>query len=267
MALSVPNMAEPSLLIDIAERTEASGWDGLFLWDHVHGSPAQPMPVADPWVVLGAMSVRTRRLRLGTSITPVPRRRPHELARQVVTLDRLSSGRAILGVGLGEPPEEYTSYGASADRAELAARLDEGLTVLDGLWTGEPFDHDGRYLTVRDAQFVPRAVQEPRVPVWTSCVQQNDATLGRAARWDGVILAEMGEDGSIFEVDLARLEAATAAIARRRPSGDLTGFDVAVTCPSRPDDAGLAAYASAGATWVMVTGWVDQLDDLLGQLE
>src|SRR5687768_10399962 len=108
VALSIPNMAEPSVLVDLGRRVEQAGWDGVFLWDHVHGSPQQPMPVADPWTVLGALAVQTEWVRLGTSITPVARRRPHELARQVVTLDRLSGGRAVLGVGLGEPPEEYT---------------------------------------------------------------------------------------------------------------------------------------------------------------
>jgi alkanesulfonate monooxygenase SsuD/methylene tetrahydromethanopterin reductase-like flavin-dependent oxidoreductase (luciferase family) len=223
------------------------------------------MPVADPWTVLGALAVETDRVRLGTSITPVARRRPHELARQVVTLDRLSGGRAVLGVGLGEPPEEYTSYGDPADRPVLAARLDEGLEVLDGLWTGEPFTHHGPHFTVEDAQYVPTATQQPRVPVWTSCVVQNRATLARAARWDGVVLAALGEGGSIDEVPVERVEAAAKAIAAQRSTDG--PYDVAVTLPARPDDDQLATYRAAGATWIMVTGWIDQLDELVGQLD
>jgi alkanesulfonate monooxygenase SsuD/methylene tetrahydromethanopterin reductase-like flavin-dependent oxidoreductase (luciferase family) len=264
LALSIPNMAEPSFLVDLGERVEAAGWHGVFLWDHVHGSPAQPLPIVDPWMVLGALAQRTDTVRLGTSITAVPRRRPQELARQVVTLDRLSGGRAVLGVGLGEPPGEYTSYGDTADRGDLAERLDEGLEVLAGLWTGEPFAHRGNYFTVDDAQFVPRAVQEPHVPVWTSCVVQNQATLSRAARWDGVILASMGEDGSINPVPVERVQHAVDTISAERDPGP---FDVAVTLPARPDDEQLHAYAAAGATWIMVTGWVDQLDELVSQLD
>jgi alkanesulfonate monooxygenase SsuD/methylene tetrahydromethanopterin reductase-like flavin-dependent oxidoreductase (luciferase family) len=265
VALSIPNMAEPSTLVDLGRRVERAGWDGVFLWDHVHGSAQQPMPVADPWTVLGALAVQTERVRLGTSITPVARRRPHELARQVVTLDRLSGGRAVLGVGLGEPPEEYTSYGDPAERPVLAARLDEGLEVLDGLWTGEPFTHHGPHFTVEDAQYVPTARQEPRVPVWTSCVVQNRATLARAARWDGVVLAALGEGGSIDEVPVERVEAAAKAIAAQRSTDG--PYDVAVTLPARPDDDQLATYRAAGATWIMVTGWIDQLDELVGQLD
>ena len=265
VALSIPNMAEPSTLVGLGVRVEEAGWDGVFLWDHVHGSAEEPMPVADPWTVLGALAVRTERVRLGTSITPVARRRPQDLARQVVTLDRLSGGRAVLGVGLGEPPEEYTSYGEQADPALLAERLDEGLDVLAGLWTGEPFEHHGRHHTVEGAQYLPVAVQEPRVPVWTSCVVQNRATLGRAARWDGVILAAIGEGGSIDDVPVDRVGAAVAGIDAERAPG-AGPFDVAVTCASRPDADRLDAYRRAGATWVLVTGWVDRLDELVAEL-
>lgn len=270
VGLSVPNMAEPGYLSDLGARVEEAGWDGVFLWDHVHGSPDQPMPIVDPWIVLGAMAATTSRIRLGTSITAVPRRRPQELARQVVTLDRLSNGRAVLGVGLGEPPEEYLSYGESADRKVLAARLDEGLEVLAGLWTGEPFSHSGEQFTVEDAQFVPKAIQEPRVPVWTSCVVQNEATLRRAARWDGVILADIGVDGSINPLPVRRVADARAAIASMRHAGtgppDGGPFDIAVTVPALPDDDEIEAYRAAGGTWILVTAWIDQLDELVDQL-
>lgn len=256
-------MTEPIDLIDLGRRVEGAGWDGFFLWDHVHGSSDQAMPVVDPWVVLGGLAVTTTRLRLGTSVTAVPRRRPQELARQVVTLDRLSRGRAVLGVGLGEPPTEYLSYGESADRRVLAARLDEGLEVLAGLWSGKPYSHKGDHFVVEDAMFVPTATQQPHPPVWASCVVQNDATLGRAARWDGVILVEMGRDGAIHPMPLRRLVEARAVIASRR---GMDRFDIAVTMPSLPHRDELEAYGAAGATWVLVTGWIDQLDELVTRL-
>jgi alkanesulfonate monooxygenase SsuD/methylene tetrahydromethanopterin reductase-like flavin-dependent oxidoreductase (luciferase family) len=137
--------------------------------------------------------------------------------------------------------------------------------VLAGLWSGEPFEHHGTHHTVEGAQYLPVAVQEPRVPVWTSCVVQNRATLGRAARWDGVMLAAIGETGSIDEVPLDRVEEAVAAIASQR-APDAGPFDVAVTMSSRPDDDRLRAYQAVGATWVLVTGWIDQLDELVAEL-
>lgn len=263
-AVSLPNLAEAAELVDLARAAEEAGWDGVLLWEHVHGAAGQPVPVSDPWVTLGAVAACTRRVRIGTSITPLPRRLPQEVARQVVTLDRLSGGRAILGVGLGEPPEEHTAYGRSADPRELAERLDEGLEVLDGLWTGAAFDHEGRHHVVRGAQYVPRARQEPRVPVWTSCVVQNDATLGRAARWDGVFLAAIGEGGSIDPVPVGRVRDARDELLRRR--GSLDGYDIAVTLPALPGDAEAGAYRAAGATWVVITGWADQLHEVVGQL-
>lgn len=107
----------------------------MFLWDHTHGSPEMPVPMAAPWVVLGALAVRTERITLGTAVTAPPRRRPQQLARESVTVDRLSGGRLVLGVGLGEPPAEYIAYGDSADPGLLAARLDEALEILTRMWT------------------------------------------------------------------------------------------------------------------------------------
>src|ERR1700733_121057 len=102
-ALFVPNFgtfSDPSLVADLGARSEATGWDGLFLWDHVvHRSGDEE--VVDPWMALALAASRTSRIKLGPLITPLPRRRPWNVARQAVTLDRLSGGRAVLGVGLG----------------------------------------------------------------------------------------------------------------------------------------------------------------------
>lgn len=136
LALSVPNMSEPAELVELGVRAEASGWEGVFLWDHAHRSPRMPVPMADPWVVLGALATRTERVTLGTAITAAARRRPQKLARETVTVDRLSGGRMVLGVGLGEPPEEYTAYGETADRRVVADKLDEALEVLARMWSG-----------------------------------------------------------------------------------------------------------------------------------
>lgn len=261
LALSIPNMAEPAELVELGVQAEASGWDGVFLWDHAHGSPQMPVPVADPWVVLGALAGRTSRVVLGTAITPAARRRPHKLARETVTVDRLSGGRMVLGVGLGEPPEEYTAYGEPADRRTVAAKLDEALDVLAGLWSGEPFDHRGRHYTVIDAQYLPAPVQQPRIPVWAACIVPHTRPLRRAARWDGVVLGAIGESGSLDPVPVDAVHRAVAEIDRhRRP--DAGPYDVAISHAGIPGDDEMAAYAEAGVTWVMATGWADQLHDL-----
>lgn len=262
LALSIPNMADPGELVDLGVRAEAGGWDGVFFWDHAHGSPAMPVPVADPWVVLGALAVRTERIRLGTNVTAAARRRPQKLARETVTVDHLSGGRLTFGVGLGEPPEEFTAYGDDASRREIGERLDETLEVLERMWSGEPFDHDGPHHTVRDAQFLPAPVQEPRIPVWTACVVPHTTPLLRAARWDGVALASLGEQGTILAVTPDEVRAAVEVVDEiRDPAAGR--FDVAVSAPSVPLADELDALADAGATWVVVSRWVDELDELV----
>jgi alkanesulfonate monooxygenase SsuD/methylene tetrahydromethanopterin reductase-like flavin-dependent oxidoreductase (luciferase family) len=262
LALSVPNMAPPADLVDLGIRAEAGGWDGIFFWDHAHGSPAMPAPVADPWVLLGALAVQTERIRLGTNITAAARRRPQKLARETVTVDHLSEGRLIFGVGLGEPPEEYTAYGDDASRHELGERLDETLEVLEHMWSGKPFDHVGEHHTVRDAQFLPTPVQEPRIPVWTACVVPHTAPLRRAARWDGVALASLGAEGSVERVTTEQIRTAVDVIDELRDpvAGD---YDVAISSPDVPSGAELDDLAAAGATWVLVSRWVDELADLV----
>lgn len=262
LALSIPNMTEPAELVELGVRAEAAGWDGVFLWDHAHGSPGMPVPIADPWVVLGALATRTARVTLGTAITAAARRRPQKLARETVTVDRLSGGRMVLGVGLGEPPEEYTAYGETADRRVVADKLDEALDVLAGLWSGERFDHHGPHYTVKDALFLPPPAQRPRIPVWAACIVPHTRPLRRAARWDGVVLGAFGASGDIEAVPADRVREAISLITEQRPPG-AGAFDVAISHAGIPSAAERAGYAEAGVTWVMVTGWIEQLGHLV----
>src|SRR5258706_14561432 len=104
-ALAVPPFAaDPADLIGRGVAAERAGFEGFFLWDHLLFSDtgAGP-PILDPWQILAVIATRTSRMRLGTMITPLPRRRPWQLAKETVTLDRLSGGRVILGVGPGGP--------------------------------------------------------------------------------------------------------------------------------------------------------------------
>ena len=84
----------PRLLADLAAEAEEAGWDGFFLWDHIVYSRNQKLPLYDPWVTLAGIAMRTKRLRFGTTVTPIARRRPWKLARETVTLDHLSGGQA-----------------------------------------------------------------------------------------------------------------------------------------------------------------------------
>src|SRR5712691_6925999 len=158
-AINSPPHAEPAALVDLAVTAEHAGWDAFVLWDHMVVD-RKGVEIVDPWVTLGAMAARTTRIRLGTCVTPLARRRPQKVARETVTLDRLSGGRLVLGVGLGHPEDEYTTFGENADARLLAARLDEALAVVAGLWSGEPFEHDGANFHVERVRFVPTPLQK-----------------------------------------------------------------------------------------------------------
>ena len=106
--LSVINFGDffdPNRVADLAMDAEKAGWDGFFLWDHMLMFKDFSVPVNDPWIALAAIAVKTKKIKLGAMVTPLPRRRPWKVARETVTLDHLSNGRVIFGAGLGAPAD------------------------------------------------------------------------------------------------------------------------------------------------------------------
>jgi alkanesulfonate monooxygenase SsuD/methylene tetrahydromethanopterin reductase-like flavin-dependent oxidoreductase (luciferase family) len=184
---------DPRYLADMARVAEDAGWDGFFLWDHIIFDPSFN-PMADPWVALAAIAMNTSRIRIGTMITPVPRRRPWKLARETVSVDRLSNGRMILGVGLGEPAQwDYGFFGEETDAKIRAQKLDEGLDILQGLWTGEPFSYTGDHYKLSQVKFLPPPVQTPRIPIWVGGNWDKPRPQRRAAHWDGYFPLKWGD--------------------------------------------------------------------------
>jgi alkanesulfonate monooxygenase SsuD/methylene tetrahydromethanopterin reductase-like flavin-dependent oxidoreductase (luciferase family) len=125
-------------------------------------------------------------MRIGTMITPLPRRRPQKLARETVSIDHLSKGRLILGVGSGGSAGEYANMGEAETPQERGALLDEGLDILTRLWSGEEVNYVGEHLRVTGATFLPVPVQQPRIPIWVAGMWPNKKPMQRAARYDGV---------------------------------------------------------------------------------
>jgi alkanesulfonate monooxygenase SsuD/methylene tetrahydromethanopterin reductase-like flavin-dependent oxidoreductase (luciferase family) len=168
-----------------------------------------------------------------------------ELARETVSLDRLSNGRLVFGAGLGSSggaDVEWAALGEETDLVRRAHLLDEGLEILNGLWSGEPFDFSGRGHAVRGAQFLPKPLQSPRIPVWIAGYWPRRAPVLRAARWDG--LFALFRDGPPH--DVAQLGEAVALVRASRTSD--APFDV-VYCADRETPA--EPYARAGATWLL----------------
>ena len=253
-----PNYGEyfdPRTLAELAYEAEASGWDGFFIADHM--SLAMTDGFADPWVALAAIATRTERVRIGPMVTPLPRRRPWKLARESVSLDLLSNGRLILGVGLGWPHDtEFERFGEPGDPKVRAQMLDEGLDVLAGLWSGEPFSYEGEHYRLEEMTFLPRPVQSPRIPVWVAGGWPRPGPLRRALRWDGYF-PENTTPADVREV----VKYVTA-----HRSGD-TPFDIAFGNRRRIDESAkqmeeIAAYAEAGLTW-----WMQRLGPWYGSFE
>jgi len=242
-AVDVPNFgdfADPRVVADLARRAEEAGWDGLFVWDHVTHRKELRRAIADPWVLLTAAALATERIRLGTMITPVARRRVSKLAREVTTLDRLTGGRMVLGVGLGAPvPDEFGSFGETTDPRELAARLDEGLTALKLLWSGDPVTFRGEHVVIEDVTFLPTPVQRPRVPIWVGGEWPARAPMRRAARWDGAIPLLLPDRGrEPLQPDAATVRQIHGFLTSQRAKAGLGGepFDLVMsgTSPAAP---------------------------------
>ncbi len=234
---------------DLAATAENSGWDGFFIWDHILGRRTTGTPMVDPIVTLAAMAMCTKRMRLGTSVTPLPRRRPWKLARELATLDHLSNGRIILGVGIGFPPDvEFEAFGEQGDASIRAEKLDEGLAILTGLLKGKPFSYEGKHYHIQKMVFKPGALQKPRIPIWVGGFWPHKAPFRRAARWDGLI--PLSEDGSVN----AKLVSEMLAYVRLHRESE-EPFDMAIIGgsvnrkTSRKDLAKVKEFAKAGATW------------------
>ncbi len=263
-ALDIPHFgpfSDPQLVAELAYEAEGAGWDGFFIWDHITykpGGASVPLLVADPWITLAAIALRTNRIKIGAMVTPLARRRPWKFARETVTLDHLSGGRLIVGVGLGSDRSgEFRDFGEETDARARAEMLDEGLDVLTRLWTGEEFSYEGKYYHLSHVQFLPRPLQQPRIPIWVAGNWPNKKPFRRAAQWDGVFPLILGRD--VTPDDFREILDYTHA----QRSESATPFDVIAGGTTSGDDhaqaaAHVASFAEAGATWWLESFYTQQ---------
>jgi probable F420-dependent oxidoreductase len=257
-------------LAEVAATAERCGFAGLSLSEH-------PAPGArwlasgghqtlDPFVALSFAAAATRRLRLLTYLSVAPYRNPFILAKAAATLDKLSGGRLILGLGAGYAKSEFHALGV--EMAERNALFDEVLDVLPLHWSGQPFSYQGRHFSARDVMARPRPAQDP-IPVW---IGGNSALSRRRAaeRAQGWMPMSGGADlstttrtpalGSLGELSrvIAGVRGAATAAGRAEPLDVLYSYQGAglrspAVEPDRHREA-LAEIEKAGATWVVVSG-------------
>jgi hypothetical protein len=217
----------------------------------------------DVWVSLAAIAMRTQRMRFGTMLTPLTRRRPWKVASEVTTLDHLSNGRVILPVGLGAAGPEhvhnwFAQVGEETDRKIRAERLDEGLDILDGLWSGEPFSYAGRHYHLDNVTFSPTPMQTPRVPIWVVGAWPRVKSMQRVLRCDGILPAKMQPDGSFGTITPTDIHDIRTFVMERRTLS--TPFDIIMEGETPGDDreqayAVVEPLAGAGVTWWIENVW------------
>jgi alkanesulfonate monooxygenase SsuD/methylene tetrahydromethanopterin reductase-like flavin-dependent oxidoreductase (luciferase family) len=256
-ALNIPPFTDPAVILGLARDAEAAGWDAVFLWDHLQWSTTSRPQVHDPWVLLGAIAAETERVRIGTLVTPLTRRRLQIVAKHLLTLDHLSGGRVTFGIGLGEPAVgDFSAFGDEADPKVRGAMLDEGLAVLDQLLRGIDVDHEGAHYTAQ-GRLNPGPVQQPRPPIWVAGVIPNQRPVQRARRYEGIVPIGRHDEPVGPEVIADYL------------GDDLpAGWDVVWPWF---DDVPVDEYADAGVTWLVTStsplddDWVVSLRDRIRQ--
>lgn len=248
--------SKPETALAFGEMAETAGWDGFFMWEPVWG--------VDPWVTLGAIAARTVRIRLGTMLTPVSRRRPWKLAGETATLDNLSRGRAILAVGLGAVDTGFEAFGEETDRRRRAELLDEGLEIITGLWAGQPFSYEGRHYQVQETDFhpPPPPVQQPRIPIWVVGAWPRPKSMARVLRYDGILPHRMLADGTFADLRPEDIAAIRDYVAGNRTLS--SPFDIVVEgrtpgADPRAATAQIRPLATAGATWWIEALWESNL--------
>ena len=240
---------DPRTAAQLAAEAEAAGWDGVFTWD---GIAIGEGDTYDPWVVMAAMAMRTERVRLGAIVTPPSRRRPWKLAREAMTVDRLSNGRLVLPVGLGALDDgAFGNVGEPTGIRTRAELLDESLDILEGLWTGEPFGYQGRHYRFGPMTFRPTPVQRPRIPIWVVGAWPHERSMRRVLRYDGIVTQVD---------DPAGIRAIAEYVARERdPAAAGRPFEIVAQGRTPADaaraEADVRPYAEAGATWWIEGDW------------
>jgi len=254
--LYVPNFgrsSHPQTLVQMAVDAEKSGWDGFFLWDHLVEWDKK-IPLSDSLTMLATIAVKTERIRIGTTLSPLPRYKPWAVARQTATLDHLSNGRFTLSVGLVAVEScDYARFGEDPDNRVLAEKLDESLRIITGLWSGRKFSFQGKHYKVGPTVFLPAPKQRPRIPIWVGGSWPRKGPFKRASRWDGVIPLKLPERLPSPD-DLKEIVAFIKKHRLLPGSFDVVNIGWTTGLNRRKDAEKVRPFAESGMTW-----WLESL--------
>ena len=254
---------------DLAASAEDAGWDGVFYWDAVHIPDFGNM--FDPWVALTVIAAHTKRVTLGGVVMAVPRHKPWLFARAATSVDHASHGRLVLPIGLGGLDDSgFAGVGEPTDIRERAERLDETLDFLEAAWTGEPFQRHGKHYRTHEMTFLPRPVQQPRIPIWVVGAWPREKSMQRVLRYDGILPNKLKPQGGQDTMTTDDIRAIAQYVRERR--GTLNGFDIVTEGRTPGSDPKAAAeavqpWADAGASWWTEAEWRGSYDDLRRRIE
>jgi probable F420-dependent oxidoreductase len=295
-------LATAELIRDLGDEAERRGFDGV--WTNEHPIPAHDpdyeWPPGRPWklvkwsyvphygvqTTLAYIAGRTKRVRLGCSVHPMPYYNPIMLAKSIATLDQLSEGRAILGTAVGWNKQEMEALGFN-DFDERGAYTDESIEVIRTLWTEKVPSFKGRWTSFGEVDFEPKPVQKPHPPIWIG--GESKPTVRRVAKYgSGWLLSHMSPEFLHEHVPLLRKRLADFG----RPDDQIEigcfynvkmlrdGKRVSKTVDTRVSGSGtwlegpaeayiddLATYAKAGITYPILRIHADNHDDALQQLQ
>jgi alkanesulfonate monooxygenase SsuD/methylene tetrahydromethanopterin reductase-like flavin-dependent oxidoreductase (luciferase family) len=234
----------PDQIAELAALSEDHGWDGVFCEDYLAFPGGRP--TYDVWITLGLVAHATTRLTLGTMVTPLPRRHTETVALQAMSVDHVSGGRLVLGVGTGDSQGDLAGMTRGGPGQRSGAILDEALDLVCRLWSGDRVSHSGEGYLVDGARLVPPPVQRPRIPIWVGGAITKQAPRDRALRWDGACLYRVPPPDweDLTPVDVAKL----------RADAGRSSYAIAVGGRERREDLVaerryVASLAEAGADW------------------
>jgi len=213
-------------VLDLAMTAEKLGYHSVWVPDHLFlpedrilayasWGDTSKLDMLEAWTLLSSLAAKTQKVKVGTCVTPIPLRHPGILAKMAATIDMVSHGRLILGVGLGWCKEEFEAYGISWDRFSIRhKKMTEGIKVIKKLWTEDgPVTHRGKHYKLKEAPFWPKPLQKPHPPIW----------IGGASKAVLESVAEVG-DGWIpgfiepesFEKGLTKIRTLAKELGRER---------------------------------------------------
>lgn len=234
----------------VAKAAEDAGWDGCFLWDHMLARPG--MAVADAWVMMAAIASVTSRVRIGALVTPLPRRRPWVLARQMATLDRLSGGRLVGGIGLGDDGwKEFSSFGDEVDPVVRGEILDKSLELIRRFLGGADVDFKGRHFTVDSSPLLPTPLQDP-LPIWGAVRWPRRKPLRRVAMLQGCfpIFQGSGPPPPPDPDDIVTIRSALEALGAAPDIDVIVRYQLSARNSATQRDT-FRALEDAGVTWIL----------------